>query len=609
MKLHGMPDPVSSTHSDVNPEELRTLLLSRATLLSETALKVLLCKRDKLTLEQRSIEDEIAKCDERIKNIKGFFPLLPQLCFYINLNAYRTDYTYIGVVELQLETILDSCNEAYPRRGLQESHDKSACQSNKRMKLCEPIPCTKSMCQKLDDLCVKNNWVLPSYHVSLSDGGFEAEVRIKETQFAYKIRGEEKSDAEEARESAAACLLTKLHQNTTTANDVLTNDHLRSSSSVKVTNPSAPSEGPFKMEKQTSLPLPTADLAEDIYAALERLRSDIVKASPHGVMSYHIFANPTLQRISKKIPRNKEELLKIDGLGMAKVKKYGDRLLETIESTINEYNTLEQRFIEDEIAKCDQRIKNIKGDWKLQLETILKSCNKAYPRDILQESHDKSACQSNKRLKPLPSTKSMCQKLDEICLENNWVLPSYHVSHSDGGFKAGVRINETQFAHTICGEEQSDAEEARESAAAILLAKYVTPEQTNSQRSRTRRPFRSPSSVKVLKPSTPGETSEIDPLTSLATGDVDLTTKLFLALRKLRSLLVKECPGGVMGTYIFTNPMLQKISTKIPRNKEELLEVDGLGKDKVSRYGDRLLEAIESTIKEYYATNKKSSME
>nr|VDD59449.1 unnamed protein product [Brassica oleracea] len=318
MKLHGMRDPVSSTHSNVNPEELRTTLLSRATSLSETALKVLLCKRDKLTLEHRSIEDEIAKCDQRIKNIKGD-------------------------VELQLETILESCNEACPRRILQESHEKSACQSNKRLKLSEPLPCTKSMCEKLDDVCVKNNWVLPSYHVSLSDGGFEAEVRIKESQFAHSICGEEKSDAEEARESTAACLLTKLHQNTTTANDVLTKDHLRSSSSVKVTNPSAPSEDPFKMEKQTSLPLPTADLAEDIYAALERLRSDIVKASPHGVMSYHIFANPTLQRISKKIPRDKEELLKIDGLGMAKVNKYGDRLLETIESTINEYNVTNKK--------------------------------------------------------------------------------------------------------------------------------------------------------------------------------------------------------------------------------------------------------------------------
>ena len=163
--------------------------------------------------------------------------------------------------------------------------------------------------------------------------------------------------------------------------------------------------------------------------------------------------------------------------------------------------TLEQRFIEDEIAKCDQRIKNIKGtfpfyfcapflheleclsipgivyigDWKLQLETILKSCNEAYPRGSLQKSHDKSACQSNKRLKPLPSTKSMCQvsflvkllslwlfhfqikkkfvssillqKLDDICLENNWVLPSFHVSLSDGkGLRSYMASSFTNIA-------------------------------------------------------------------------------------------------------------------------------------------------------------------
>ncbi|KAF8103996.1 hypothetical protein N665_0181s0018 [Sinapis alba] len=226
-------------------------------------------------------------------------------------------------------------------------------------------------------------------------------------------------------------------------------------------------------------------------------------------------------------------------------------------------------------------------DLELQLETILESCNEAYRRRIIQESHDKSECQSNKRLKlcePLPSTKSMCQKLDDICLENNWVLPSYSMSVSDGGFEAEVRIKETQFTHTICGEEKSDAEEARESAAACLLAKYVTPEDNNSQRSRSRGPFRYPSSVKVLNPSTPGETSEKYPLTSLATADV-------------------------VSLPLSFNPMLQKISIKVPRNKEELLQIDGLGKDKVSRYGDRLLETIESTIKEYYLTNKKGSME
>ncbi|KAL0654516.1 hypothetical protein Bca4012_097207 [Brassica carinata] len=175
--------PASAHDSNINLEELQTTLLSRATSLSETALKVLHCKRDKLTLQQRDIEDEIAECDKRIKDIKGNW-------------------------ELQLETILECCNEAYPRRNLQES------QSNKRVKLSEPLPFTKSMCKKLDDLCLENNWVLPTYRVSSTDGGYEAEVRIKETHFAHTICGDEKFDAEEARESAAACLLRRLHYNT-----------------------------------------------------------------------------------------------------------------------------------------------------------------------------------------------------------------------------------------------------------------------------------------------------------------------------------------------------------------------------------------------------------
>ncbi|VVA90140.1 unnamed protein product [Arabis nemorensis] len=180
--------PASAHNSNLNLEELQTTLLSRATSLSETALKVLHCKRDKLTLQQRYIEDELAKCDNSIKNIKG------------------------GNLELQLETILECCNDAYPRRILEESPDKSACQSNKRMKLGEPLP-SKSLCQKLDEICLGNNWVLPNYRVSPSDGGFEAEVIIKETLFAYTFCGEVKSDAEEARESAAARLLTRLLDN------------------------------------------------------------------------------------------------------------------------------------------------------------------------------------------------------------------------------------------------------------------------------------------------------------------------------------------------------------------------------------------------------------
>ncbi|CAL9238008.1 unnamed protein product [Arabidopsis halleri] len=94
--------------------------------------------------------------------------------------------------------------------------------------------------------------------------------------------------------------------------------------------------------KQTTLPMAKAapqdsNLSHILLTALKKLRSDIVKESSDGVMAYHIFGNATLEQISKRLPRTKEELLDINGLGKAKVSKYGDRLLETIYSTINDH--------------------------------------------------------------------------------------------------------------------------------------------------------------------------------------------------------------------------------------------------------------------------------
>ncbi|KAG9444163.1 hypothetical protein H6P81_015503 [Aristolochia fimbriata] len=82
--------------------------------------------------------------------------------------------------------------------------------------------------------------------------------------------------------------------------------------------------------------------------------------------------------------------------------------------------------------------------------------------------------------------------------------------------------------------------------------------------------------------------------------DLNLSAKLYTALRMLRTLLVKEAGEGVMAYHIFGNATLQQISKKIPRSKDELLEINGIGKAKITKYGDRLLETIESTLKEYY---------
>lgn len=89
--------------------------------------------------------------------------------------------------------------------------------------------------------------------------------------------------------------------------------------------------------------------------------------------------------------------------------------------------------------------------------------------------------------------------------------------------------------------------------------------------------------------------------------DLNLSAKLFSALRMLRTALLKEAGDGVMAYHIFGNATLQHMSKRIPRTKEELLEINGIGKAKVSKYGDRVLETIESTIREYNKGDRNSS--
>ncbi|KAL0908281.1 hypothetical protein M5K25_022769 [Dendrobium thyrsiflorum] len=90
-------------------------------------------------------------------------------------------------------------------------------------------------------------------------------------------------------------------------------------------------------------------------------------------------------------------------------------------------------------------------------------------------------------------------------------------------------------------------------------------------------------------------------------ADLNLSAKLYAALRMLRTLLVKEAGEGVMAYHIFGNATLQQISKRIPRTKEELLEINGIGKAKLLKYGDRVLETIESIIREQHRGNKNSS--
>jgi len=84
------------------------------------------------------------------------------------------------------------------------------------------------------------------------------------------------------------------------------------------------------------------------------------------------------------------------------------------------------------------------------------------------------------------------------------------------------------------------------------------------------------------------------------TKKTTLSTKrdpiLALKLRELRDEISKSL--GIPHFQIFTQITLYAICDVLPRSEKELLKIEGLGKTRVSKYGEEILEAIETYCKE-----------
>jgi ribonuclease D len=112
---------------------------------------------------------------------------------------------------------------------------------------------------------------------------------------------------------------------------------------------------------------------------LRALRDDIAQAEkiPH----FQIYTQETLYLMCDILPRTEKELLKINGIGKIRVKKYGDEILELIEDYCKEngINHLNQQKKEDkkptkqisfELFKSGLSIKEIAKERSLTITTI-----------------------------------------------------------------------------------------------------------------------------------------------------------------------------------------------------------------------------------------------
>ena len=150
---------------------------------------------------------------------------------------------------------------------------------------------------------------------------------------------------------------------------------------------------------------------------LRELRDDIAKAEmiPH----FQIFTQETLYNMCDALPRTAAELLKVNGMGKVRVKKYGEEILEVIEqycseNGINSFNLQKKedkkntKQITFELFKAGLSPKEIAKERKLTLNTIQSHLMTFIPLgevDILE-------------LIPLKKYKKIISQIEEVEFKN-----------------------------------------------------------------------------------------------------------------------------------------------------------------------------------------------
>nr|KYP58448.1 hypothetical protein KK1_013856 [Cajanus cajan] len=141
---------------------------------------------------------------------------------------------------------------------------------------------------------------------------------------------------------------------------------------------------------------------------------------------------------------------------------------------------LQQRKIEEEIALCDKKIQRMltggEDDLELKIESIIEGCNDTWVRNLGRtcphlEDQPLPPPRKQRRLTDAVLFKSPCQARHyDTFHENNWLLPIYHVSQAYGGFQANIAVKGPDFQCSCGGDLCPSPHEARESAAAQMLA-------------------------------------------------------------------------------------------------------------------------------------------
>ncbi|KAG4948064.1 hypothetical protein JHK84_041510 [Glycine max] len=183
-------------------------------------------------------------------------------------------------------------------------------------------------------------------------------------------------------------------------------------------------------------------IANNPNSDLEKLQIIASKGMTLSQTAKASFENDSIKECALITNNLNSDLEKLQILIASKGKSLSQTALNALMQKRNAL-ALQQRMIEDEIALCDKKIQRMltsgEDDLELSIESLIEGCNDTW-------------------------------ELDGICRENSWLLPIYRVSESNGGFQATVAVKGLDFECSCGGNLCAHPHEARDSAAAQMLA-------------------------------------------------------------------------------------------------------------------------------------------
>ncbi len=141
-------------------------------------------------------------------------------------------------------------------------------------------------------------------------------------------------------------------------------------------------------ENDATTPVDRKAYDENLYDILKKLRKEVAKKK--NLPPYVIFQDPSLEEMATIYPTTKEELTRINGVGVGKANKFGKPFLEAIEKYVeeNEIETAQDVVIKSSVNKSKTKIYIIQQiDRKIDLQEIADSKDMSYAELINEIEH------------------------------------------------------------------------------------------------------------------------------------------------------------------------------------------------------------------------------